>query len=246
MARRELAPRFKPGQTLTAYAVTADIVPGRFVKPTAAINSNGDIPCTHATAGALALGVSQGLAVFAYAEHAQERRCPINTGGVVRMEAGAAVTALAVVASDATGRAITHTAGANALGIALNAATDAGDIILVAFLPAVSDGDLPATAFIADPVDPGALTIGAIAALTATDPTAIDAAGGEATAAALDDTQALEATVSALFADVTELHTELTAAGVDLGVVHAALVATNNKIDAVIDLLIARGLMAPS
>jgi hypothetical protein len=53
--------------------------------------------------------------------------------GWMKVEAGAAVAALATVSSDATGRAITHvtTAGNYRLGKALDAATAAGEIIRV-------------------------------------------------------------------------------------------------------------------
>jgi hypothetical protein len=131
----EITPRFKPGQTLTAYADSADIEPGRFVAPTEAINANGDIPCDHAGAGAFAIGVSQSRAEQSYKEHDQERRCAVNTGGVVRCEAGAAVAALDLVASDASGRAVTAGAGDEILGIAFTAADAAGDIISVQFHP---------------------------------------------------------------------------------------------------------------
>lgn len=55
------------------------------------------------------------------------------TGSILKMEAGAAVSALATVQSDASGRAITHVSavGAMRLGKALDAAAAAGEIIRV-------------------------------------------------------------------------------------------------------------------
>lgn len=54
-------------------------------------------------------------------------------GGIMKVEAGAAVTALDVVGSDASGRAITHVSGVGnwRLGKALDAAAAAGEIIRV-------------------------------------------------------------------------------------------------------------------
>ena len=132
---QEITPRFKPGQTLTAYAAAADIEAGRFVVPTAAFNSDGDLPCGHAGAGDLALGVSQGRAEQSYAQHAQERRCPVNTGGVPRVETGAAFAALAPIASDASGRAVAAAAGDEILGTALEASTGAGEFAAIQFHP---------------------------------------------------------------------------------------------------------------
>ena len=57
-------------------------------------------------------------------------------GAIMKVEAGAAVAALATVASDATGRAITHVSGVGDFrgGKALDAAAAAGDIIRVQLL----------------------------------------------------------------------------------------------------------------
>lgn len=56
-----------------------------------------------------------------------------KTGSIAKVEAGAAVSALDVVQSDASGRAITHVsaAGDYRLGKALDAASGAGEIIRV-------------------------------------------------------------------------------------------------------------------
>jgi ribose 5-phosphate isomerase len=55
---------------------------------------------------------------------------PVNVLGILEVEAGAAVAVGASVESDATGRAITLAAGV-ANGIALDAATAAGDSIRI-------------------------------------------------------------------------------------------------------------------
>lgn len=57
----------------------------------------------------------------------------LMNGAIVKVEAGAAVAALATVGSDASGRAITHVSGAGnyRLGKALEAASAAGEIIRV-------------------------------------------------------------------------------------------------------------------
>ncbi len=57
----------------------------------------------------------------------------LMNGAVMKVEAGAAVAALATVGSDASGRAITHVSGAGnfRLGKALDAASAAGEIIRV-------------------------------------------------------------------------------------------------------------------
>lgn len=58
---------------------------------------------------------------------------PCNGGGVTKLEAGAAIAAGALVASDNQGRVITHvtTAGNHILGTAREAAGAAGEIIAV-------------------------------------------------------------------------------------------------------------------
>jgi hypothetical protein len=58
---------------------------------------------------------------------------PCNGGGIMKVEAGAAITAGALVASDNQGRVIAHvtTAGNHILGVAKEAAGAAGEIIAV-------------------------------------------------------------------------------------------------------------------
>lgn len=149
----EMTPRLKPGQTITAWASAADIEPGRFVKVTDNVNTSGQYPSGHAGAGEFAVGVSQGRAEYSFDAHAQERTCAVNTGGIVRMTAGAAVTASATafVKSDASGRAIAHAGSGYALGIALTDAAQAGDIIEVYLFGAPIDarGTVAPSTFIA-------------------------------------------------------------------------------------------------
>jgi len=76
-----------------------------------------------AGAGARAIGVNIDTAPSA------GRGLAVVTQGTVKVEAGAAVAAGALVAPDATGRAITATGGAQYSARALQAATAAGDII---------------------------------------------------------------------------------------------------------------------
>lgn len=60
---------------------------------------------------------------------------PFQQIGKAKLTAGAAVALGALVMSDATGRAITATTGAAALGIAAQAAGAAGDVIEVFLTP---------------------------------------------------------------------------------------------------------------
>lgn len=66
---------------------------------------------------------------------ASGERCEVMTHGIANVEAGAAVTLGALVTSDATGRGIAAApaVGANArhIGVALDAASAAGDVIRV-------------------------------------------------------------------------------------------------------------------
>jgi hypothetical protein len=57
--------------------------------------------------------------------------CPIQIIGVAKVEAGAAVAAGAQVSSDASGRGITAAASSVSAGIAITAATAAGEIFAV-------------------------------------------------------------------------------------------------------------------
>ncbi len=100
--------------------------------------------------------------------------------------AGAAVSVLDEVQSDSTGRAVTRTTGL-ALGKALTAAANAGDIIEVELYGAPSTG-----------ADESSDATGAAVA----DAGAIGAAGGEPTAADLTATQALRTTLNALLASL--------------------------------------------
>ena len=74
-------------------------------------------------AGAKALGVSETNAGVG-------EQAPVNTHGVLLVEAGAAIAAGAEVEANASGQAITKAAGVSN-GFALDAATAAGDVIRI-------------------------------------------------------------------------------------------------------------------
>lgn len=77
----------------------------------------------YCAAGARALGTLE-------VETDAGQQAPVNVLGIVLVEAGAAVLADTPVESDATGRAITRDAGVQ-LGVTIDAATAAGDIIRI-------------------------------------------------------------------------------------------------------------------
>lgn len=83
-----------------------------------------------------AQGRMDGVSASAAAADEDTIAIAIPNGSIVKMEAGAAVAKLATVASDATGRAITAVSGVGNYtgGIALDAASAAGEIIRVQFL----------------------------------------------------------------------------------------------------------------
>jgi hypothetical protein len=86
------------------------------------IELDGTLP---SGAGGEAHGVNYGKA------DASGKAVTLAVAGVVKVEAGAAVTAMDKVQSDATGRAITAASGDHVLGTALTAAAGAGEIIEV-------------------------------------------------------------------------------------------------------------------
>lgn len=84
-----------------------------------------------------AQGEADGVAAESVADVGGELPIVAMKGGTIaKVEAGAAVAALAVVASDASGRAITAVSGVGnwRLGKALDAAAGAGEIIRVQLL----------------------------------------------------------------------------------------------------------------
>ena len=74
-------------------------------------------------AGAKALGIAETAADLG-------EQAPVNTHGILLVEAGAAIAAGAEVESDANGRAVTKTTGVG-FGVARDAASAAGEIIRV-------------------------------------------------------------------------------------------------------------------
>ena len=99
--------------TLT-LAATAAITANRFVTPLGG----------QAVADANTLGVASTAAAIG-------ERFPVDVRGTTTVEAGAAVAVGATVKSDASGRAITWVTSGAKVGIALEAATAAGQFIEV-------------------------------------------------------------------------------------------------------------------
>jgi hypothetical protein len=124
---------------------------------------------------------------------------------------GAAFSDLDPLAVDAAGKFVTATAGTVVVAIAMAAAGGADENVLALILPmsqyriaSASVVDLTdSTGYSATHDDTLAATT--IPAITATNPAAITAAAGEATAADLTLTQGLETTVSALVVDVAAI-----------------------------------------
>lgn len=107
----------KPIVTLT-IAATGTITAHRFVTPAGA----------QAGADANAIGVARSSAVSG-------DRLPVDSLGTATVESGAAVTLGATVKIDAQGRAIPWVTSGARVGIALEAATAAGQFIEVFLLP---------------------------------------------------------------------------------------------------------------
>lgn len=111
-------PKFKPGQAFT-IAAAADITGGQLVTAT------GGVAGADSTTfiGVAAHDVATGRPVTVYCD------------GVQRLTASAAIVAGALVKCAAAGKVVTYTAGTDAadelVGVALEAATDDGDVIAV-------------------------------------------------------------------------------------------------------------------
>lgn len=114
-----------PRQSLSALALTAiaagTIANSRFVTPGGA----------QAGADANTLGVCRQDAVA-------NDKITVDVLGTAIVEAGAAVSAGATVKSDASGRAITWATSGAKVGLALEAATAAGQMIEVLLIPNVA------------------------------------------------------------------------------------------------------------
>lgn len=201
----EMIARYKPGQNVPVFA-GSQITAGRFVKITGAKTANGDYPAAHCGSGQWSFGVAeQDSAPTTYPATATDRRVNcIRPGAIARVTAGAAVSAGDDVQSNAAGKAITRATTGLALGKALTAAGADGDVIEVELYGGPSSGQTgEAVAQAAAVADAGALT--------ATNPSAVVASSGEATAADLTTTQGVETCASALVVDVTAIHTTLNA-----------------------------------
>ncbi len=110
----------RPILSLTILAAGV-IVGDRFVTP-------GNV---QAGAGANTLGVAKNSC-------ASGERVAVDVLGTATLEVGAAVAAGATVASDASGRAITWATSGAKVGVALEAATAAGQVIEVLLIPNVA------------------------------------------------------------------------------------------------------------
>ncbi len=91
-----------------------DVAACRFVTPL----------CTQADADASTLGVARAAGLAG-------GRCPVDVLGTATVEAGATIAVGATLKSDSSGRAITWAASGAKVGIALEAATAAGQFIEV-------------------------------------------------------------------------------------------------------------------
>jgi hypothetical protein len=106
-----------PLLTLTA-ALTGTVAAHRFVTPAGA----------QAGADAVTLGVARSAGVSG-------DKVPVDVIGTTIVESGAAISAGATLESDASGRAVTWATSGAKVGIALQAATAAGQFIEVLLLP---------------------------------------------------------------------------------------------------------------
>jgi hypothetical protein len=115
-----------PGD-LVAFTAGADITKGQLVKVSGAMTVSPATGATDAVIGVAVTSAKEGGKVTV------AMGCP-----VVYVTAGGAVTVGDVVCSNKEGKAVTTTtAGDRALGIALEAAEEDGDVILVAVNPHV-------------------------------------------------------------------------------------------------------------
>lgn len=86
-------------------------------------------------AGAQAGADANAIGVARTAAAAAGDRIPVDVLGTASVEAGAAITAGATVKADAQGRAIAWATSGARLGVALEAATAAGQLIEVLLVP---------------------------------------------------------------------------------------------------------------
>lgn len=126
MPNNECIPYFEPGTRITGRC-TAAVTGRRFVAPSAA--PTGGMAGTENPRVAHAAAAPLGVACY---DGVLDEEIPLVRGNaVVPVEAGAAIAVGARVESAADGRAVTLATGVPA-GVALEAATAAGDIIAVA------------------------------------------------------------------------------------------------------------------
>lgn len=112
---------------------------GRITLPVASDQSANQYKFMTGTTGGITLQTTAGGACIGVLDtndaDAVGKRADVAVTGVMKVAAGAAVSQWANVQSDATGRAIAAATGDYSQGIALEAATDAGDLIAVLLRP---------------------------------------------------------------------------------------------------------------
>lgn len=106
----DYTPRQRAGAPMTGFASAAQVLGGRYVKQTATITTDGDIPVGHAAAGQAGLGVAEyDSAPTTLDAGAIKRRVSITRpGDHIRWKVGTAgITFGAILTPDANGLAIT-------------------------------------------------------------------------------------------------------------------------------------------
>lgn len=217
MAANECIPFYEPGARITVEADAA-VTGKRFVHVHATQQpgfaglttdlSGGNVVVRHASAHGMATGVSSH-------DIASGDKGTMITGGVLPITADGAITYGQKLAVGANGKAKTAVAEDVVVGLALASVSD-GEDCPVLFLGSSAAGgglDIVEQTHIAD------------ATITAANTTAISAAAGEATAADLTLTQALEVEFSKAVTDLGTLAT---------------------KVNAILDALEANGILATS
>lgn len=115
---------YAPADEIAAEATTA-VLSRHFVKISGTRTANGNLAVAPATAGSMALGVAAWDAAIG-------QLVRVARGGVVKVVAGAAISAGAAVQSDPNGAAVTATSGI-VLGYAVSDAANAG-VAEIAFI----------------------------------------------------------------------------------------------------------------
>ena len=210
MATNECIPYYEPGERITGHASTT-VTGKRFLKVSGNIQSGpglntgtagGNLQVAPADAGGRAFGV-------AGYDAASGDKVPVlaSPGMIVPVTADGSISAMAEVEVGTGGKAKAKSASGQAVGLCLTAATDGNDAMIL-LLAGGSAGEPGSGNEYAQGTQVAAI---ADVIPTATNPDAIVAASGEATAADLTTTQGVETAVSALVVDVAALTTAVNA-----------------------------------